>query len=202
MFSSRLGLDPAYAAIALSVGTYVDKPGVFLSGLPTTVYCLWLTYITLFFLFALPRAALEIWELPSPSCMNVWFQRKEAKCDLTNTWRDHLWGSVWELLFLAGYTSALGEFSLPGREFFCLRRVFPASGAEDSRKPEIPNYSRPGRVYVYGGSYRILGWWRGSVINIFKSARLCHLKPIYSSATSLYLPHFLAGIIVLRIFIR
>jgi hypothetical protein len=57
------------------------------------------------------------------------------------------------LLFLAGNTSALGVFTLPGREFFCLRRGFPA---ENSRKPEIPEVL-PVRKGLLG-SYRIPGW--------------------------------------------
>jgi hypothetical protein len=89
------------------------------------------------------------------------------------------------LLFLAGNSSALGEFTLPGWEYFCLRRaysswpgillskeilLFPTGNSsvsggfflnqerKNSRKPGIPDYSRPGRVYVYGWSYRIPSW--------------------------------------------
>jgi hypothetical protein len=46
------------------------------------------------------------------------------------------WMSI-NKLFLAGNTSALGEFTLPGQECFCLRRVLLLSGAKDSLNPEI-----------------------------------------------------------------
>jgi hypothetical protein len=113
-----------------------------------------------FLLFALATGIVGNLRAPTTFLHECLFSEKRSNCDLTNILRDHLCGSVWGLLFLAGNTSAFwgllfltentsgfwgllflaGYFcflrvTLPGRDFFCLRMVFPASGAEDSKKP-------------------------------------------------------------------
>ncbi len=140
VFSRRLCLDTGCAAFALSVGTTYKTPCAFLSGLPSTAHCLWSTsWLSLFsYLERLPKAALEIWELPLPSCRNVRFLRKQAIATWQIFWGHRLCCSVWGLLFLAGNTSAFWGLLLlaentyfcflrvtpPGQEYFCLRWAY------------------------------------------------------------------------------
>ncbi len=79
-------------------------------------------YIFSYFL-RLPKAALEIWELPPPSCMNVWLQIKEAIA----TWK--ILRGITCADDLRFYSSWPGILCLrrvysSGQEVFCLRRAY------------------------------------------------------------------------------